>query len=391
MTNVHSRTVGAAAELHEEAARNTGLTDFGTDDYSEALDVLLRSLDSEAGLNDVGRATMRRRILGVLETRLRAQQALDRNPGHRDVPIERPMFVTGLPRTGTTALHRLLAADPRHQALELWLGDAPQPRPRREEWPASPDYRRTERLMDERRKLSPEINGVHFQDAEAVEECLRLERQTFRSGEYVALSWIPGYVEYTLGRDLTPVYERHRALLQLIGLNDQDKRWVLKYPGHLFGLDELLAAYPDAIIVQTHRDPRTIVASVCSLSRIASKSLSDTFGSELVGKANYRWWSEGIDRGLAARERYGADRFVDVYYHDFVRDPVGAVESIYERCGAELSDESRAAIAEAHALSLTGERKPSHRYDLADFGLDADEVGKRFGAYLDAFPAVVRN
>lgn len=376
-------------ELHDAASASAGLDDFGSDDYTDGLRVLLDSYAVDADLTPHGAQTVAATLRDVLVARLRTEAAWRRHPEHAQVRIERPIFVTGLPRTGTTALHRLLCADPRHQGLELWLTAAPRPRPARDSWPDHPDYQRVRRETAARYAGSPELKGMHFMTADIVEECWRLDRQSMRSVAFESVAHLPGYSRWLAEQDLTPVYQRHRRILRLIGLPSPERRWVLKNPGHLFGLDALLSVYPDALVVQTHRDPRTVVASVSSLTAKAAQGNSAVFRGEVVGRDSVQLWARGAERFLAARQSYDPAQFIDVRYEDIVAHPVATLARVYDHFALPLDDPTRAAIAAAHAASTSGAGKPAHRYSLADFGLTEDEVTDRFAAYLDAHPASV--
>ena len=193
------------------------------------------------------------------------------------------MFVTGLPRTGTTALHRLLTADPAHQGLELWLTEMPQPRPPRDTWADNPVFQHIQAAYEQHHVEHPEFMGVHYMAADQVEECWQLLRQSMRSVSYECLAHLPAYSAWLGGQDWTGAYRRHRRNLQLIGLPDPGRRWVLKNPSHLFALDAMLRVYPDALIIQTHRAPRAAIASMCSLAAQATDGWSATFRGAVIG------------------------------------------------------------------------------------------------------------
>lgn len=324
---------------------------------------------------------------GALIARLLSESAWQRFPEHAEVVIDRPIFVTGLPRSGTTAVHRLLNADPAHQGLEMWLTEMPQPRPPRETWADDPVYQGIEAAFARHHVEHPEFMGVHHISADQVEECWQLLRQSAMSVSYECLGYLPGYSEWLREQDWTDAYRRHRRNLQLIGLPDADRRWVLKNPSHLFALDAIFEVYPDALIIQMHRDPSTIIASVCSLNEQASAGWSDKFRGATVGATQLDLWARGADRFLADRRRYDAAQFCDVYYDDFVADPIGTVGSIYGHFGLALSTEAEVAMAVLHTESTSGAARPVHRYTLDDFGLTAEQVDARFGAYREAhFP-----
>lgn len=373
--------VGTVEDLHASATKLTGLEDFGADDYRDGLEVLLESFTRDAGLTPLGNSVHRAFLRGALVARLLSEAAWRRHPEHAEVPVERPIFVTGLTRTGTTALHRLLTADPAHQGLELWLTEVPQPRPPRETWRDNPIFQQIQQGYEQHHVEHPEFMGLHYISADTVEECWQLLRQSMRSISYECLAHVPTYSRWLAGQDWTDAYRRHRRNLQLIGLPDQHKRWVLKNPSHLFALDELLAVYPDALVIQTHRDPRTAMASTCSLSRATTEGWSKAFTPEVIGRTQLDLWARGLESFTEARSRHDPAQFYDVAYDDFVADPIGTVEAIYRHFGLAMTDAARDAMSSLHRESSSGKAKPAHRYALSDFGLTAEQVDERFAGY----------
>jgi hypothetical protein len=374
--------VASSEELHAAASKITGLTDFGPDDYTDGLAVLLASSEREAGLTPQGVRVLRAMLRGALAARLSSEAGWQAHPEHAQVSIAKPLFVTGLPRTGTTALHRLLTADPAHQGLELWLAEVPQPRPPRETWAANPVFQYIQAGCERHHTEHPEFMGVHYMAADQVEECWQLLRQSMRSISWECLYHLPAYSGWLRAQDWTAAYRRHRRNLQLIGLAD-DRRWVLKNPSHLFALDALLAVYPDALIVQTHRAPGVAIASVCSLTAQASAGWSGTFTGEVIGRDQLELWASGLERFAAERTRHDGARFFDVRYEDLVRDPLGTAEAVYGYFGWPLS----AAAADAMRQLAAGDAsqgRPSHRYTLGEFGLTEEQVAERFGPAIIA-------
>ena len=374
-----------AEELHAAASQVTGLDDFGPDDYGDGLAELIASYERDADLTPRGEKVARAMLRGALAARLCSEAGWRAYPEHAQVRLARPLFVTGLPRTGTTALHRLLAADPAHQGLELWLAEAPQPRPPRETWADNPVFRYIQAGCERHHVEHPEFMGVHYMAADQVEECWQLLRQSMRSVSWECLAHLPSYSAWLRGQDWTGAYRRHRRNLQLIGLGT-DRRWVLKNPSHLFALDALLAVYPDALIVQTHRAPGVAIASVCSLAAQASAGWSDTFTGEVIGRDQLELWASGLERFAAERARHDAGpspRFFDVRYEDLVRDPLGTAESVYAYFGLPLS--GAAADAMRHLTAGNeGRGRPSHGYTLEEFGLTKETVAERFGPAIIA-------
>jgi hypothetical protein len=324
----------------------------------------------------VKRSELRGALVARLVSEVRFKQhAVD------DAAVERPIFVTGIPRTGTTALHRLLAADPGHQGLEQWLCDFPQPRPPRETWPDNPVFQQIKAGFAKFYAAKPEFAGVHYIDADTVEECWQLLRQSAMSISYETLGHLPTYSAWLAAQDWTPAYARHKRNLALIGANDPGKRWVLKNPSHLFALDALLAVYPDAIIVQTHREIRTTLASSCSLSALATEGYSTRFVGATIGQDQLELLGRGADLFMAARDRHDPEHFYDVAFDDLARDAVGTVEAIYRHFDLPWTDEVRAAVEAEDVAGRSGPRAPKHHYALADFGLSEDQVDERFADY----------
>ncbi len=375
--------VGTVEDLHASASRRTGLTDFGADDYTDGLAVLLDSYAREAALTPLGAKAQRAFLRGALTARLFSEAAWQAHPDYASVPVERPVFVTGLPRTGTTALHRLLTADPGSQGLEVWLAQVPQPRPPRHTWPDNPVFQQIEAGFSRHHEEHPEFMGVHYMAAGEVEECWQLLQQSMRSVSFETLAHVPGYSAWLREQDWTGAYRRHRRNLQMIGLHDAGRRWVLKNPSHLFALDALLAVYPDALVIQTHRSPRTAIASACSLAAHASAGWSPLFDGAVIGRSQLDLWARGLSLFTAERARHNPARFYDVHYDDLVADPVGTVEAIYRYFGLPLTGAAADAIRSLAAASASTRAggDSGHHYALADFGLTGEEVDERFAAY----------
>jgi len=228
------------------------------------------------------------------------------------------------------------------------------------------------------RAENPDYSGMHYVAADEVEECWRLLRQTGRSNSYETLATVPRYTEWLAGQDWTDAYQRHKANLQLIGLDDQDKRWVLKNPSHMTALDALMSVYPDALVVYTHRDPVVCIASACSLAAGTTAGHSTTFVGETIGRTQLDLWTRSYRAFQEARPRYDQAQFVDVAFDDLRGDPIGTVAGIYAAFGLEWSPEARAAVEELDRESRQGESQPTHRYALSDYGLTEHEVRAAF-------------
>ncbi len=371
--------VGSYDDIVAAAQRTTGLTDLGSDLHEEGLRILADDLASpEAGLTPRGNYFHRSEVKSALVGVLLTHAAFQRYPEHADVAIERPIFVMGLPRTGTTALHRLLHADPMAQGLEMWLTQYPQPRPPRDTWEDDPIFQAMQQGFAAHHVASPDFMGIHYMDATTVEECWRLLRQTGKSNSYESLAHVPRYTEWLRRQDWTDAYARHRQNLQLVGLNDPEKRWVLKNPSHMTALDALMRVYPDALVVYTHRDPVVCIASSCSLSAETTVGHSTTYDGPTIGRTQLDLWSRSYHAYHDARPAYDDAQFADVAFADLVRDPIGTVRGIYDHFGLDLTPEALAAVEAIDREQKQGGKAPSHRYDLADYGLTEHDVRQAF-------------
>jgi hypothetical protein len=372
--------VGTVDDLHASAVKACGLDDFGVDDdnYREALGVLLEAFRRDADLTEFGSKMQRFFVRNALVARLVSEAAFKQYPQHADVTVERPIFVTGLPRTGTTAIHRLLTADPRHQGLELWLAEFPQPRPPRESWSQNPVFQRIDAQFSKAHEENPDYTGLHYMTADEVEECWQLLRQSLHSVSYETLAHVPTYSQWLSRQDWTKSYQRHRKNLQLIGLNDAEKRWVLKNPSHLFALDALFATYPDALVVQCHRPAETIMASMCSLAQHTTEGWSNVFTGDVIGQDSLETWSRGLELFDAERAKHDPAQFYDLDYFKLIKDPMAVVGEIYEKFGIEFTAAARESMTAMHAESQKGPRAPKHTYSLADYGLTDEQVKERF-------------
>ncbi|QIX26500.1 sulfotransferase [Nocardioides sp. JQ2195] len=379
---------GIIDRLHETATAHTGLEDFGGSSYLEALEVLTTAYDQDADFTELGAEYHFGALVGALAARLFSQSAWSQHPGHADVRIERPVIITGVARTGTTALNRLLCAPAEHQGLDLWLANVPMPRPPRETWPQHPVFQMIDAKIKETPYSRPEFAHIHFVAADAPEECDLLSQQSFMGNMWVATANVPTYAKWLAEQDWVPALERNRKNLQLIGMTVPDKRWVLKNPGHLHNLDELLRVYPDALVIWTHRAPETCIPSISSVLEKLVPGQSHTYEGALIGQGQLDYYATGVEKAMAARARHDEAQFLDVYYDEFVASPMATVERVYDRLGESLTDDARTAVRAADEASHLGHRDPNHHYELADYGLSQAAIDERFGAYLEAHPQV---
>jgi Sulfotransferase family len=376
--------------LHELVARETGTDDFGATDYLPALKVLLQSMDYDPHFSEQGRRLAWGQVVGVLRSRAHAIKSMKENPGFDAKPITSPVVITGVPRTGTTALHRLMAVDPRFQGLQTWLIDNPMPRPPIETWSGYPEFRRTVAGLETHYAATPESRAAHHRAAEEVHECCMILWHSFNCNIWACGSWSsPTYDAWRQSQTEDAGYAYYYRCVQLIGSNDPDKRWLLKNPGHLQQLDLLFATYPNARVIQTHRDPAKAIPSLCSLllnlHPIYEEGRYEQRAHNMLAREAGKW-AKAVRDADAVRAKHPG-QVVDVVHADFHRNPMAVLERIYSFIDMEIDDELRARFAER----IT--EKPElqhgvHRYDLADFGMTTDEVREQYGDYVDRYDLV---
>lgn len=381
--SIPSRFTGAEDALHQAASAGTGLTDFGRrEDYLPGLSRLLAALDDDGPRFSLGgREMVWASLVGTLVSRLFLERGLAQRPDALDRSVVRPLVITGVPRTGTTALHKLLSMDEQFQGLEKWLTVFPSPRPPRETWATNPLFQSVQDGLEAFFAMAPQMRAAHNIVAEDVDECLEVLKQDFRSNMWGSTWRVPGYDRWWLAQSEDASYGRLARTLQLIGADDR-RPWLLKNPGHIMQLDALLEALPDACVVQTHRDPVTALPSLCSTLLMArGMSEGDAVDPREIGRREFDNWARATDAAMAARARLPAERFFDVRHRDFHADPMGVVRRIYAHFGLALSAAAEARMRERIADNPEG-RHGEHRYTASQFGLDADTIRARYGDYM---------
>jgi len=370
-----------AVDLIETAKRRCNLDDFGGGDFFEGLSRLLDSCHRESRLNLIGKIALRTDLIRILCSRLFMHRDRQLYPDVARQEIREPLFIVGLPRSGTTLLHTLLAADPEHRAPLTWEVMTPSPPTRDNE------KRRIQRATQScncLNWLAPTFRHVHAVGAELPQECVGLMTPTFMSDQFDTMYYVPSYRAWFFGQDLLPAYEYHRRFIQHLQFRQSARRWILKAPTHMFALPTLLSAYPDALFVQTHRAPLDAMASVSSLITILRRVFSDAVDPLVVCREAIQYWSETLDRFLHERDRLADYRICDVNYIEVCRDPIAAVRRIYEHFGWLLSAEAAQRMRLVLA-SLPQDQYGRHRYNLSQFGLDPAEEVEAFAAYCERF------
>ena len=349
----------------------------------EALEVLVRSLKESAALNLLGRFSARDDSVRLARTHLRVERALRENPSIRGEEIPPPVFIIGWPRTGSTALHTLLANDPASRTIPYWESFDPVP-PR-----TGPDRRgeKLERMLAQLERISPDYHAIHPMAAAMTEECVALFMNHFRTLQFDFQYRIPGYVEWILDQDARIAYSAYHDSLRLIHhYRPGGARFLLKDPTHLVHIQTILQEWPDAKIIFTHRDPVSAISSLCSLHAHTRAIFSDDVDPIAIGEEIMAGvWPRALDAAFSLREQLAHEQFVDVRHVDLLREPMRTVESIYDRLGGiTLGDEARSAMQ--RFLDEEASKPGSlHEHSLAGFGLRPEAIRERWKGYCETF------
>ena len=380
------------SSLLAEARRATGLDDFGDDAsrglWRDGLRRLIDSLETEAHLTVLGRVMARRDALRLLENRLRLVDAWKRHPEILRAGVPRPIFVLGLPRTGTSILHELLAQDPGNRVPMTWEVMHPWPPPESATFDSDPRIARVERHLSGIDRLLPGFKAVHPMGALLPQECVALTAHDFATMIHHTTNRVPSYQAWLERVDLTPVYASHKRQLQYLQWRCPAERWVLKSPGHLWALGALLAVYPDARIVQTHRDPLRVLASLISLVGLLRGLAMDPARNDVHEIA--RDWAErlagGLRRCMEVRDRELTDdaRVFDVQFRDFVGNEIATVRRIYDHFGLEFTAQAESRMR-AFLDRNPKDKHGAHTYSLAGTGLDVEKERARLAGYQERY------
>ena len=372
--------------LLEKARRNTGLVDFGGNEFREPLGLLIESLETEANLSLLGRVVARGDLLRTLENRLRLVDVFREHPEIAEQPIERPIFVVGPPRSGTTIFHDLLAMDPANRVPLSWETCYPLPPPESATYRDDPRIARVQADLDRVDRLVPDFKKMHPMGAERAQECVAITSHDLASMIYQTQFEVSTYDRWVLDHDMKSALKWHRRFLQVLQWKAPGERWALKSPQHLWHLQHVHREYPDALFVQTHRDPVRVLVSISSLVATLRRLASDDVSLNRI--AEYYAWAlaKGYDNTVAYR-RSGAlpeRQVVDLYFHDFIADQVGTVRRAYEHFGLELSDTAAGAM-QAFLDDNPADKFGRHLYRFADTGMDEQALREIFRGYQSYF------
>ncbi len=377
--------------LLEQACQRTGLRDFGDDSFREPLRALLQSYETESNLNLIGRIAARQDTLQLLVNRLQLEEDRKQYPEIAQQEIQRPLFIVGLPRSGTTLLHNLLAQDPANRVPMTWEVMFPSPPPDQTHYESDRRIERAERQLSWFGRLAPDFKIAHPLGARLPQECIAITSHTFASLRFHTTYNIPSYHTWCEPHFMRLAYAYHRRFLQHLQCYCPGQRWVLKSPAHLFGLEALFESYPDARIIQTHRDPTQVMASLASLSAMLYGAFSDHVDLAGIGVEVTRRWARGLEHAMWARDRMASvdKHFYDLHYNDLIRDPIAAVRRIYTYFGLTLTEEAEGRMRR-FLTENPKDKYGKHRYSLTQFGLDPEEESRRFQSYRERFGVELR-
>lgn len=376
-----------ASMLAEQAQEATGLDDFGSDDWREGLDRLLPAFRDEARLNDLGRTIVPGELVEYLSMRLRLTDWRNKYPQIADVDVTPPIVVMGQARTGTTILHDLLAQDRDSRVPLSWEVDNPIPPPETATYDTDPRIDEMEQTTSMVDLVIPNFRAMHPIGPRLAQECVRITGSAFRSMIFPTMYRMPSYAQWLLhSADMAPAYKWHRRYLEHLQSRHPATRWVLKSPGHIWCLDALLAEYPNALLVQTHRDPLKIIASVSSLIALLRQLACDDPTMPEAASEFADYILLGLDRSVDARENgtVPPDRIVDVHFSAFMADPFGAIRTVYERLGQEFTPGAEERMR-TFLANNPSDKHGAHQYTFADTGLDEGELRARAKRYQDYF------
>jgi len=384
---------GVGADLHlepdellEAAAEQTGVDDFGDPRFREPLAVLCGALRTEAGLSPAGVTTTWSQLVTLLKNRLLVEDVLKRHPEIHALRIERPIVIAGLPRTGTTHLHNLMSADPALRSLPYWESLEPvladDERQRRDE--PDPRVARTEQALSVLNAALPLFRRMHEMTTHHVHEEIQLLAIDFSTMLFETMAVMPTWRDWYKSTDQSPTYRYLETVLKVLQWQRGGVRWVLKSPQHLEQFRPLMATFPDATFVVTHRDPVSITASLATMISYSARLSHERVDPRKIG----RYWADRVEDMLHAcvdeRDVLPADQSLDVRFDEFMADDVAMVERIYRVAGQAMTPEARAAMDSFMADHPRG-RHGGLIYDLADFGLDREERRRALRFYVERF------
>ena len=377
------------SQLLQRAQAATSLEDFGEDSFREGLEILVASADAEAQFNDRGKAAFDAQIVDFLSTRLQIEHWYRVHPEINDQEIVAPLIGLGLPRTGSTALSCLLAEDPAVRSIRSWEAMAPCPPPEKATEHSDPRIQVAEQAVARRHALFPRKKMMLPSSATAPTECQTFMGYDFKSQLFQASAHLPSYVEWLNHKaDLVPTYRYVKRVLKLLQWHCPPTRWRLKNPSHIVFIGALAEVFPDARFWMTHRDIANVIPSVADLYYELGKAFSDDLDKSDLGRLNADWCELGMRRVIAFRDAGHNDRFFDIHFAPFQKDPFPILARLYQFLGEDFTAEARARM-EAWRRNTPRDKHGEHSYAASDFGIDLEQLRERFRFYTKRFEVSV--
>ncbi len=367
--------------LHLTAEEQTGLSDFGSSSYEEALIQLLESVRQEHGLHDFGVAMAKNMFLSSLKNRLYLEENIARVPGISTQSIKTPIWIVGLPRTGSTLLHNLLSLDKSTRTLKRW--EALYPSSRNVDEISDRIARRKQAKIETDRleNLAPGILAKHSMGWNQPDECVTMFCDSFKSQLFGFCFGILPYVEWLRKQDLSDAYMYYKRQLQVLQWQQGGDRWVFKAPFHSCYMKEIEQTFENPLYIQLHRDPREVVPSVASLQSSIQGISSKSVDRNIVGKSVFEECRISVDSASEARKEISPDRIMDIQYKDMVKQPIETISSIYEKWGFDFSQKFQNAITSFMQANPKG-KHGGHKYTCDEFGLSEGDFDSGFKYYI---------
>ena len=350
---------------------------LGEDDYTEPLEILINSANKNNEFNLFGSIAFKNQ----LKDRLKMRSKLYNFVKNRDLPsTANPVFVTGLPRSGTTFLFNLLALDNSHRSPRYWEIMSLMPLVKnkfdikRREWKINAELKFA-------RTIIPKLRNMHHIRANSPEECELLATINVRSFVYMCMANVPEYVEYLKDCSFDSVFKWHKRFFQVLEINGRPKRWLLKDPSHIGHIPEILTTYPNAKFINIHRDPMESVASFCSLAKNIRSAFSKNVNPEQIGEVILDFWQHSLQKGIQAKENLSSDQIIDISYSNFIDDPLNILKDIYQNFEFDMDIETENKIKN-YLINQSKLKKEKHSYSIEEFGLNEAKVKDCFKNYM---------
>lgn len=379
-----SEVVFETESMLASAAAFAGLADYGDDGFKAGLTALLNTYDQYV-VDDFGRQKIANRVLKLLAARLRITEAQKKHPEIAQEQITKPLVLTGLPRTGTSALFNLMSSDPASRALLQWETHYPDPIDGLADGEMDPRRRKLIDKIEAQRAANPDFDKIHFASADTPEECVLLHALDFNGVQLGFECMLEPYLSYHQQSDLLPMYCYYKDLLKMLQWREPGERWLLKAPAHMWGLEALTTVMPDVCILWGHRDPRQVIPSISSLTSLASKMYAGDMPAlepKTLGPIVMEFYARSLERGLETRDKLDSKYFFDYRFKDFVDQPMQLLSDCYDFFNIDMTDSIKASL-QAHIDANPKGKHGKHVYDFEKFGLTEQMILDRFAFYIN--------